>query len=120
MRKIVIEDKNEKILIEELNKRSDIKAERIKRLLKLPDLTKKENSPVKFLFDQIINLPRFKDFDLVDIPRIVTVEQEFDLLNAPKEHSSRKETDTYYLDNIHILRTQMTVFWSFYLKEPAV
>ena len=119
-KKIVINDQNESILIKELENRTDIKAERIKRLLKLPDLTKKENSPVKFLFDQIINLPRFKDFDLVDIPRIVTVEQEFDLLNAPKEHPSRKETDTYYLDDIHILRTQMTVFWSFYLKDPEI
>jgi phenylalanyl-tRNA synthetase alpha chain len=116
-KKIVISDPNEDVLIKDLEKRTDIKAERIKRLLKLPDLTRKKDSPVKFLFDQIINLPRFKDFDLVDIPRIVTVEQEFDLLNAPKEHPSRKETDTYYLDDIHILRTQMTVFWSFYLKD---
>ena len=121
MRKnIVINDPNEGVLIEELETRNDIKAERIKRLLKLPDLTRRKNSPVKFLFDQIINLPRFKDFDLVDIPRIVTVEQEFDLLNSPKEHSSRKETDTYYLDDTHILRTQMTVFWSFYLKDPEI
>src|SRR3989338_7831125 len=119
-RKIVIKDPNETVLIKELEKRNDIKAERIKRLLKLPDLTRKENSPVKFLFDQIINLPRFKDFDLVDIPKIVTVEQEFDLLNAPKEHPSRKETDTYYLDDSHILRTQMTVFWPFYLKDPEI
>jgi len=117
---LIINDPNEAVLIEELGKRTDIKAERIKRLLRLPDLTKKENSPVKFLFDKIINLPRFKDFDLVDIPKIVTVEQEFDLLNAPKEHPSRKETDTYYLDDVHILRTQMTVFWAFYLKDPEI
>lgn len=120
MRKIIIEDKNEKNLIEGLNKSNDIKAERIKRFLALPDLSKKENSPVKILFDQIINLPTFKDFDIVEFPRIVTVEQCFDLLNAPKDHPSRKETDTYYLDKDHILRTQMTAFWSFYLKDPEV
>ncbi len=74
MRKnIVINDPNEGILIKELEKRTDIKAERIKRLLSLPDLTKKDNSPVNILFDQIIKLPRFKDFDLVDFPKIVTV-----------------------------------------------
>jgi len=117
---IVINDKSEDVLIKDLEKRTDVKAERIKRLLKLPDLTKKENSPVKFLFDQITSLPRFADFDLVDIPKIVTVEQEFDLLNSPKDHPSRKETDTYYLDDIHVLRTQMTVFWSFYLKSPEI
>ncbi|OGZ24743.1 MAG: hypothetical protein A2896_02590 [Candidatus Nealsonbacteria bacterium RIFCSPLOWO2_01_FULL_43_32] len=117
---IVIKDEKEDALIEELNKRNDIKAERIKRLLKLPDLTKKENSPVKILIDQIIKLPRFKDFDLVDFPRIITVEQDFDLLNTPKDHPSRRETDTYYLDENHLLRTQTTAFWSFYLKDPEV
>jgi phenylalanyl-tRNA synthetase alpha chain len=117
---IVISDPNEAVLITELEKRTDVKAARIKRLLKLPDLTKKENSPVKILFDQIIKLPRFKDFDLVDFPKIITTEQCFDLLNMPANHPSRKETDTYYLDDIHILRTHTTAFWSFYLKDQEV
>ena len=120
MRKIVIADPKEKNLIEELNNRSDIKAERIKRLLALPDLTKKENSPVKILFDQIIKLPRFDGFDIIDIPKIVTIEQCFDLLNMPQDHPARKETDTYYIDAAHILRTHTTVFWSFFLKDPKV
>lgn len=119
-RNIVIKDPSQEKLIQQLEKRSDVKEERIKRLLKLPDLTKKENSPVKILFDRIINLPRFENFDLVDFPRIVTIEQCFDLLNMPKTHPSRKETDTYYLDDIHILRTHTTSFWSFYLKDPEV
>src|SRR3989338_9462441 len=106
---IIIKGEKEGVLIEELDKRNDIKAERIKRLLKLPDLTKKENSPVKILFDQILKLPRFKDFDLVDFPRIVTLEENFDLLNTPKDHPSRKETDTYYVTDEYVLRTQMTV-----------
>jgi len=119
-KKIVINDPNEEVLIKRLENRSDIKAERIKRMLKLPDLTKKANSPVKFLFDQILKLPRFRDFDIVDLPKIVTVEDEFDLLNAPKDHPSRKETDTYYVDETHVLRTQMTVMWSYYLKDKEV
>ena len=73
---IIINDPNEGILIKELEARTDIKAERIKRLLKLPDLTKKENSPVKILVDQIIKLPRFADFTLVDFPRIVLSEKK--------------------------------------------
>jgi len=117
---IVINDSNEAVLIKELEARTDIKAERIKRLLKLPDLTKKDNSPVKILFDQIIKLPRFKDFDVVDFPKIITVEQDFDLLNTPKDHPSRRETDTYYINDNYLLRTQMTAFWSFYLKDPEV
>jgi phenylalanyl-tRNA synthetase alpha chain len=121
MRKnIVIEDKTEKALIKDLEKRTDIKAERIKRLLNLPDLTKKENSPVKILVDQITKLPRFKDFDLVDFSRIVTVEENFDILNAPKDHPSRRESDTYYLDESHILRTQTTAMWPFYLRDKEI
>ncbi len=119
-KKIVIKNPEEEALVRALEERSDIKAERIKRLLKFPDLTKRDNSPVKILFDQIINLPMFKDFDLVDFSRIVTVEQCFDLLNMPKDHPARKETDTYYLDNTHILRAHTTAFWSFYLKDPEV
>jgi len=119
-RNIIIEDEKEEALIKKLNERSDIKAERIKRLLKLPDLAKKENSPVKILFDQIINLPRFKDFDVMDFPKIVSVKDDFDLLNTPKDHPSRRETDTYYIDENYVLRTQMTVMWSYYLKDPEV
>lgn len=120
MKTIVVEDKKEKELVKELEKRTDIKAERIKRLLKLPDLTKKENSPVKILVDQILNLPRFKDFDLMDFPKIVTVEENFDVLNAPKDHPSRRESDTYYLDATHILRTQTTAMWPYYLRNQEV
>jgi phenylalanyl-tRNA synthetase alpha chain len=121
MRKnIVIEDKNEKVLIGEVEKRTDIKAERIKRLLKLPDLTKKENSPVKIIVDQITELPIFKDFDLLDIPRVVSVQDDFDVLNTPKDHPSRRETDTYYLTDKDVLRTQMTVMWPYYLRNKEI
>jgi len=117
---IVYKNEEEKELIEKLEKESGVKAERIKRLLSLPDLTKKEGSPVKILFDYIIDLPIFKDFDLVEFPKIVTVEQCFDLLNMPSDHPARRETDTYYLDKTHILRTHTTAFWSFYLKDSQV
>lgn len=117
---ITIHDPQESILAKDLAGRDDIKAERIKRLLQLPDLTKKENSPVKILFDQIIELPRFRDFDVVDFPRIVSVENNFDLLNTPKDHPSRSQTDTYYIDEKYILRTQTTTFWSFYLRDAGV
>ena len=121
MRKnIVIEDKNERELIKELESRTDIKAERIKRLLKLSDLTKKENSPVKIINDKIMSLPVWADFDVVVIPKIVTVQDDFDLLNTPKDHPSRRESDTYYLDQTYILRTQMTVMWPYYFRDKEV
>ena len=118
--KIVIKDTKEEVMIAKIMSQTDFLSLRVQRLLNLPDLTKKVNSPVKILFDQIIGLPRFKDFDLVDFPKIVTVEEDFDLLNTPKDHPSRNKTDTYYIDDEHVLRTQMTAFWSFYLKNPDV
>jgi len=117
---IAIKDPKEDSLIDGLNKRSDVKAERIKRLLALPDLTKKEGSPVKILVDRIKELPRFSDFDLVDFPKIVSVEDNFDLLNTPENHPSRKETDTYYLDSDYVLRTHTTTMWPFYLREKGI
>ena len=121
MRKTIkITDPKESELLAQLEKQTDFKSLRIKRLLALPDLTKKTNSPVKILVDSILELPRFEDFDIVDFPKIITVEQDFDLLNTPKDHPSRRETDTYYLTDKYLLRTQMTAFWSFYLKDKEV
>jgi phenylalanyl-tRNA synthetase alpha chain len=117
---IKITDPKEAELLANLEKQTDFKSLRIKRLLALPDLTKKANSPVKILVDSILELPRFKDFDIVEFPKIVTVETDFDLLNTPTDHPSRRETDTYYLDKNYLLRTQMTAFWSFYLKDKEV
>jgi phenylalanyl-tRNA synthetase alpha chain len=119
-RKIIIKNPKEAELLASIEARTDVKAERIKRLLKLPDLTQKANSPVKLLFDQILKLPRFQNFDIVDFPRIVSVEENFDLLNTPKDHPSRRETDTYYVNENYVLRTQMTVMWSYYLKNQEV
>jgi len=117
---ITIDESDENTLVRELERRSDIKAERIKKLLRLPDLTKKENSPVKILVDQILKLPRFKDFDLVDFPKIVGVDDNFDVLNTPSDHPSRRETDTYYITDKTVLRTHTTTMWPFYLRNKKV
>jgi len=117
---IIVNNEKEQALIVDLEAKKDINSERIKKLLALPDLTKKESSPVKILFDQILKLPRFADFDTIDFPRVVTVEENFDILNTPKDHPSRKETDTYYVDKDHVLRTQTTVMWPYYLRYPGI
>lgn len=104
-------------LLEELKQRNDITAQRIKRLLALPDLTRKENSPLKFIIDKILSMEIFKDFDVIEIPEIVSIQDNFDLLNVSLEHPSRKETDTYYVSKDYVLRTQTTVMWPFYLQK---
>ncbi len=114
---LVTKDSVSERLLEELKQKDDIASQRIKRLLALPDLTRKENSPSKFIVDRILAMEMFKNFDIIEIPEIVSVRDNFDLLNAPLDHPSRKETDTYYLSKDYILRTQTTVMWPFYLQK---
>jgi len=109
-----------KKLLKETEGRADVEGVRLKRMLALPDLTRKEHSPIKFIVDRILAMDMFKDFDVIDIPEIVSVRDNFDLLNAPKDHPSRSKSDTYYVDDNHILRTQTTVMWPFYLQRSEV
>jgi len=114
---IVAKDPISSKLAEELKGKTDTNSQRIKRLLALPDLSRKEGSPIKFIADKILNMPEFLDFDVIEIPEIVSVRDNFDLLNAPLDHPSRKETDTYYVNKDYVLRTQTTVMWPFYLQR---
>lgn len=113
------DSKSDKLLLE-IKNRKDVDGMRLQRLLNLPDLSRKENSPLKFIVDKIVAMPEFKNFDVINIPEIVSVRDIFDLLNAPQDHPSRKEADTYYVDKDHVLRTQTTVMWTFYLQRPEV
>ncbi len=104
-------------IISRLRDKTDFKSLRIKQLLALPDLTKTAGSPIKFLIDAIIKMRRFDDFDIIDVPEIVSVRNNFDLLNTPPDHPSRRETDTYYAEKDWVLRTHTTVMWPYYFSE---
>jgi len=117
---ITVSDKKIDALRAQLEKKDDIQSKRLKRILALPDLSRKKNSPIKFIVDKILAMDMFLDFDVIEIPEIVSVRDNFDLLNAPKDHPSRSASDTYYVDDTHILRTQTTVMWPFYLQRPEV
>lgn len=45
----------------------------------------------------------FETFDNLD--PVVTIEENFDKLLIPKDHPARRKSDTYYLDDTHVLRT---------------
>lgn len=117
---IKIEDVKRSALVEELEKRDDIKAGRIKKLLKLPDLTRKNNSPIKLIVEAVLGILQFENFDVMQFPEIVSTKYNFDLLNTPEDHPSRKETDTYYADKDHVLRTHTTTMWPFYLSRLEI
>lgn len=113
----MINDPEAPAILSRLQSKTDFKSLRIKQLLALPDLTKTKGSPIKFIIDAIVNLRRFNNFDIIDVPEIVSVRNNFDLLNAALDHPSRRETDTYYLEKDWILRTQTTVMWPYYFSE---
>ncbi len=115
---IIVKDPISDDILSQIKEKTDTNSLRVQRLLALPDLSRKENSPIKFIADKIIEMPEFRDFDVIQIPEIVSAKDNFDLLNTPPDHPSRKETDTYYVNKDYVLRTQTTVMWPFYLQRP--
>ena len=115
----IISDK-EKELIDLLAERHDTEAERIKRFLAMPDLSRTSGNPLNEMVERILGLDDFKDFDVIDIPQIVPTYISFDLFDFPKDHPTRSRSDTYYIDDSNILRTQTTVMWYYYLRDAAV
>lgn len=108
--------------LHDLSTRDDRASKTAQRLIALSDLTRTEHSPVKIVLDSILSLDRFKEFDRLNIPEVVHVRNNFDLLNTPADHPARRPSDTYYLagdpsDGL-VLRTQTTVMWPYYLSRP--
>lgn len=56
-------------------------------------------------------------YDVVDGPEIDTVENNFDALNAPFDHPSRDMSDTFYLSDNLLLRTQTSPVQIRVMKE---
>jgi len=106
--------------IDYLGDRTDTVALRMKKLMQMPDLTGRPNSPVFYIVEAIRGIESLGNHDLVEIPEIVSVKENFDLLGTPEDHPSRAPSDTFYIDDGYILRTQTTTMWSYYLRDPLV
>src|SRR3989344_1391850 len=117
---IKIDSKEEKKLIEELKKRNDVEAERLKRFLAMPDLSRTPGSPLYELVSRVKKIPALRDFDDIKIPENVPTRILFDFFNMPPGHPARSKSDTYYANEDHVLITHDTVMWYYYFGEPAV
>lgn len=104
----------------ELEKRTGVEATRIRRYLAMPDLSRTPGSPIYEIVQRIIALPDFKGFDVIQVPEIVPADISFDLFDFPADHPARSKSDTYYIDDEHILRTHTTVMWYYYLQNEDV
>ena len=117
---IVIKSEEELSLRKKLESMKDADSERIKRFLNMPDLAHTSGSPLHEIVERVISSPTFKGFDTIEVPEIVSTEIGFDLFDFPKDHPTRSKSDTYYVDDNHILRTQTTVMWYYYLRDEGV
>lgn len=117
---IRIDTTEQERLIKELDSRTDAEAARMKRYLAMPDLSRTPGSPIKELVHRISSISDFKDFDTIHCPEIMSTEIAFDYFDFPAEHPARKKSDTYYVDENNILRTQTTVMWYYYFIQPEI
>ncbi len=117
MKDYTISTEEERKLLKGLNERQDADAVRMKRYLAMPDLSRTEGSPIKELIDKVKAVQGLKGFDDIKIPEVVPYDVNFDLFNYPPEHPARSKSDTYFVDEKNVLRTQTTVSWYYYLTS---
>lgn len=97
------------------NKKNDLKDQMIQERLnkEIVDISISKNlskmghlHPLNETITQLENLFLRMGFKIIDGPEIETVVNNFDMLNTPKDHPSRSESDTFYFDKDHLLRSQ--------------
>lgn len=117
---IYIPRPEEERLRQELDNRTDLEATRIKRYLSMPDLSRTPGSPIHEITERVKKIPEFANFDIINIPEIVPTDILFDFFDFPADHPARSKSDTYYVNDTHVLRTHDTVFWYYYLQDPEI
>jgi phenylalanyl-tRNA synthetase alpha chain len=100
---IIIKSEEEEKLKKELENRTDVDALRIKRYLSMPDLSRTEGSPLKEIVSRLKKVKSLEGFDDIKIPEIVPTNVLFDLFNMPPGHPARSKSDSYYVDEEHVL-----------------
>ncbi|NLE07450.1 MAG: hypothetical protein GX627_02460 [Parcubacteria group bacterium] len=117
MKNYTISTEEEKRLLKGLSERQDTDAVRMRRYLAMPDLSRTEGSPIKELIDRVKAVKGLEGFDDIKIPEVVPYDVNFDLFNYPPDHPARSKSDTYFVDEKNVLRTQTTVSWYYYLTS---
>ena len=117
---IEIGSPEEQGLRQSLEQRGDPEAKRMLRFLDMPDLSRTPDSPLAAIIERVKKVPVLKNFDDIKIPEIVSTHVLFDLFNMPPGHPARSKSDSYYVDEEHILITHDTVMWYFYLNHPGI
>lgn len=117
---IKISRAEEEHLRAELEKRTDVEAARMKRYVTMPDLSRTVGNPIYELVQRIRTISDFKNYDVIDVPEIMGTDIVFDLFDFPKDHPARSKSDSYFINDTHVLRTHTTVMWYYWLKAESV
>ena len=106
--KVVLQDRFDEKLntLKEMAKQERLKNETID--ITLPGRKTNEGSlhPLTKTVAEIKEIVSDMGFDIVDGPEIEYVKYNFDALNIPKTHPSREVSDTFYIQDDVVLRTQ--------------
>ena len=106
--KVVLQDRFDEKLntLKEMAKQERLKNETID--ITLPGRKANEGSlhPLTKTVAEIKEIVSDMGFDIVDGPEIEYVKYNFDALNIPKTHPSREVSDTFYIQDDIVLRTQ--------------
>ena len=106
--KVVLQDRFDEKLntLKEMAKQERLKNETID--ITLPGRKANEGSlhPLTKTVAEIKEIVSDMGFDIVDGPEIEYVKYNFDALNIPKTHPSREVSDTFYIQDDVVLRTQ--------------
>ncbi len=62
--------------------------------------------PITKIIDEVTEIFLGMGFSIAEGPEVETVRNNFDALNAPKDHPSRDMSDTFYISDDLLLRTQ--------------
>lgn len=62
--------------------------------------------PITQIIDEVSEIFIGMGFSIAEGPEVETIENNFDALNAPKDHPSRDMSDTFYVNSELLLRTQ--------------
>lgn len=99
-----LQEKTKKLKNEELL--GKLKSERIDITLNKEPLLVGHEHPLIKTIEELEDLFISMGFMVIDGPEVESVENNFDLLNAPMDHPSRDLSDTFYIDDKTVLRTQ--------------
>lgn len=111
----MFENKNREI--KEIIKEERLKNETIDISLPGRPLSQGSLHPLTQVMKEIKDIVTEMGFDIVDGPEIETVRYNFDALNIPETHPSRDLTDTFYIKDDLLLRTQTSGMQIRYMEE---